>query len=163
MKDFLIASIAILLLGGCAHSKPLMSFQELNECVDLDHRITLTQKDLDTMNKQITESQEAATAIGQRAKDMLRDLAALKSAGKIDEHNALAARYNWIKDEHKAIKVSIEEQTVQHNETLNTYKDMSEAFKSMCQDKRIFKPDLKKACAKEPAASTSFCTGNPRK
>lgn len=157
------ALIVLFVSGQPADAERLMKFSEVVECVRLDHEIVTSDGKLSALKSALDGKHEELTSI-KAVIDNLRTRAEKeKAAGNAEAYNSIVDEYNRLQADYD-IKLGI------YDKLASEYKAMDEGlaikkadFISGCDSRRIFRPDLKKACSESPDSDTPFCTRNLKK
>ena len=160
MKYLIIALMALALAVGTAHAVKLMTFGEVEACVQLDHEIFAAKEELDAQQSILKELKRELSSLEERTKALRVSADEKKSAGDRDAYKGIVKEYNETVEKNS-------EKYRAYNELASKSKTMSEALKALedefipgCGKRKFYKPDLKKACRESPYPDTPFCTSN---
>jgi len=162
MKYIITALLALALAAGAARAEKLMEFEEVEECVELDHKIFAAREELEAQSGILEGLQKELASLEDMTKALKASADKKKSAGDTGAYNTLVEEYNRAANEH-AEKYRV------YNELASKHKTMSEAIKALedkfipgCAKRKFYKLDLKKACRESPYPETPFCVSNLR-
>lgn len=160
MKHIIIALIVLLLSSETALAGKLMTFKEVEECVELDHKIFAAREELEAQSGILEGMQKELISLEDMTKALKASADKKRSAGDTGAYNTLVEEYNKAANEHG-------EKYRAYNELTSKHKTMSEALSALedqfipgCAKRKFYKRDLKKACRESPHPDTPFCTSN---
>lgn len=158
---YTMATVIWLLMAVCpAQAGKLMTFTEVRECVRLDHEIISTDTDLLKNKAELEEKRELLITLSDKVARLKARADKEKADGNTQEYNRLVDDYNTLVAEHSKKLATYENLSAGYVSAKERLDKKKADFTSACNSRRIFKPDLRKACRESPHSVTPFCTKN---
>jgi len=160
MKHAIFAAIAVLLAASLAHADRLMTFSEVEKCVSMDIEIAATDMKLSETKTFLDGRRKELAALKSSMDKLKAEALEKKTSGDINAYNTLVESYNSIADDYNRGQERYE-MLYKEFESVNTRQaDLKARFKSVCDNRKIHKPDLRKACRESQHSDTPFCLRN---